>query len=333
MKTKSLLNTLNSKIEFDKEQKEYIRQNLYELFMDSCKSGYKNLAEYLYNLHKTENVNQIVINDGGSYSDLFRYTCAHGQKEIAEWLYNLSKAEGDKIDINGQNDSAFIWTCEGGHIETAKWLYDLSKIDGNKKININVKRNKAFKMSCINGHIEMAKVLCELDKTCGNKKIKIDKTFNETFIEICSKGKTQSAEFLYNLSKIDGNIKININIGDKQYDKDSAFIRCCINNHTETAIFLYKLSKSDNNEPLDDYSFRTAIHDSCWYGYIDRFEWLYAVGLKIEDFIDDDLISACYERRFFLIPTLNFLCKLCPQYSFIENDDNLIPMKNDKKIE
>jgi hypothetical protein len=188
-------------------------------------------------------------------------------------------------------------------------------------------------MSCLNGHIEMVKFLYELSKTDGNKKIKIDKTFDEVFIEICGNGKTQVVEYLYNLSKTDGNTKININIGDKIHNKDSPFIYSCIGNHTETAIFLYKLSKLDNNIPLDDYSFRTAVHDCCWRANTSGFEWLYIIGLKLEDFIDDDLISTCCERRFYLRTTLDFLCKLCPEYSVVDNSDKLIPMKNGQKIE
>ena len=38
----------------------------------------------------------------------FRCSCKNGHKEIAEWLYNLSKTDNNiKVNINAESDYAF----------------------------------------------------------------------------------------------------------------------------------------------------------------------------------------------------------------------------------
>ena len=61
-------------------------------------------------------------------------SCFNGHKEMAEWLYNLSKTDNNsKVNINAESDDAFRSGCENGHKEIAEWLYNLSKTDNNIK--------------------------------------------------------------------------------------------------------------------------------------------------------------------------------------------------------
>ena len=58
------------------------------------------MAEWLYNLSKTDNNTKVNINE---YEDeAFRYSCRYGHKEIAEYLVSLCRGyelviENDKI--------------------------------------------------------------------------------------------------------------------------------------------------------------------------------------------------------------------------------------------
>ena len=65
---------------------------------------------------------------------------------MAEWLYNLSKTDNNtKVNINAESDDAFRWSCRNGHKEIAEWLYNLSKTDNNTKVNINAESDHAFR--------------------------------------------------------------------------------------------------------------------------------------------------------------------------------------------
>lgn len=139
-----------------------INGNNNEAFKCACKYGYKNIAVWLYDLSKNDN--KIIINISENNDYIFCWSCVRGCKDIAEWLYGLSKTnDNTKININTRDEFAFRWTCSNGHIKTAQWLYDLSKTDGNKKININSRNDDAFKRSCKNKHKEIAEWLCTLD--------------------------------------------------------------------------------------------------------------------------------------------------------------------------
>ena len=72
--------------------------------------------------------------------ELFIRSCRNGYKETAMWLYELSKTDGNKkININAENDYAFRWSCKNGHAETILWLcslYPKYKFTNNKNNQI-----------------------------------------------------------------------------------------------------------------------------------------------------------------------------------------------------
>jgi hypothetical protein len=52
------------------------------------------------------------ININTQHDYVFRWSCANGYREVAEWLYELSKIDGNiKININVKDDCAFTWLC------------------------------------------------------------------------------------------------------------------------------------------------------------------------------------------------------------------------------
>lgn len=74
----------------------------------------------------------------------FCFACAEGRKDIALWLYESSKNDGNKININEDDNKAFRLYCIYRHIEMAQWVYELSKIDGNIPIIIDQRYDSFF---------------------------------------------------------------------------------------------------------------------------------------------------------------------------------------------
>lgn len=95
--------------------------------------------------------------------NFFLWACKSGEKDIAEWIYNLSKRNpGTKIDIHEDNEYLFRVSCTYGNLEMAKWLYNISKIDNNIKINIRIFDDYVFINSCSSGSKEIAEWLCTI---------------------------------------------------------------------------------------------------------------------------------------------------------------------------
>ena len=47
----------------------------------------------------------IKVNINAESDDAFRLSCENGHKEMAEWLYNLSKTDNNiKVNINAESD-------------------------------------------------------------------------------------------------------------------------------------------------------------------------------------------------------------------------------------
>jgi len=177
--------------------------NQYYDFIECCKIGDIVKAKHI--------ISQKDVNIKWNLNYAFRPSCVHGRKEVAEWLYNLSKSDGNtKINIRNESDYAFRFSCAKGYKEVAEWLYNLSKSDGNTKININARSQYAFRRSCVNGRKEIAEWLYNLSKSDGNTKININIDSDYAFRYSCENGRKEVAEWLYNLSKSDGNTKINI---------------------------------------------------------------------------------------------------------------------------
>ena len=167
-------------------------------FRYSCEYGHIEMAEWLYNLSKTDNNSKVNINADSEYA--FRVSCENGHKQIAEWLYNLSKIDNNtKININAYSDAAFRYSCAWGKKEVAEWLYNLSKTDNNIKVNINEESDYAFRYSCVNGHKEIAEWLYNLSKTDNNIKVNINAESDYAFRYSCKNGHKEIAEYLVSL--------------------------------------------------------------------------------------------------------------------------------------
>ena len=188
-----------------------IKININELFHYACQNGHRNVAEWLYELSKTDGNTKIDIHSKNMHGDndwLFTHACSNGHKNVAKWLYELSKTDGNtKIDIHVDNDFAFkrAW----GSKEVAEWLYELSKIDGNTKIDIHVDNDHAFKLACKFGYNEVAEWLCTIE---NDYKIKY---FRDEMIPII-KSKRSIIE-LINDNELDIN-SINLKQIEKQKD-------------------------------------------------------------------------------------------------------------------
>ena len=233
-----LIKVVNEKIKLNENIDENLKalinlNNLQELFIRSCRNGYKETAMWLYELSKTDGNKKININ---AWDDsAFRLSCRNGYKETALWLYELSKTDGNiKININAENYCAFRWSCYYGHQETALWLYELSKNDGNTKININADTDYAFRYSCSNGHKETAKWLYELSKTDGNKKINIHAEAEFAFRYGCENGHKEPTMWLCSL-----------------YSK----YKFTINENNQIVYIII----TDNNDDIDKYAFEYNI--------------------------------------------------------------------------
>ena len=60
---------------------------------------------------------------------IFKSVCMLGHKDLAQWLYNISKTDNNtRINIHTDDEFTFIATCASGHKDLAEWLYNLSKI-------------------------------------------------------------------------------------------------------------------------------------------------------------------------------------------------------------
>ena len=67
---------------------------------------------------------------------------------MAEWLYNLSKTDNNniKVNINANSDYAFTYSCDNGHNEMLNGFITYPKlINNNIKININQNSDYAFR--------------------------------------------------------------------------------------------------------------------------------------------------------------------------------------------
>lgn len=138
------------------------KRDIVRIYIRSCKTGHKQIAEYMYHLSKISERGKININVNENY--LFRYSCQKGYLDIAKWLYEISKTDDNTlINIHSCNEYAFRLSCAYGHYDVAEWLYQISQAE-NSKINISINDDEAFKISCYNGHQYIAEWLCTLDK-------------------------------------------------------------------------------------------------------------------------------------------------------------------------
>ena len=275
-----------------------INKNLYpdllsDAFASTCKTGHKDILEWLYNLSKIDGNTKIDINRKYKYN--FANACSGGHKDTAEWLYDLSKNDNN-IKININEDDAFINACGNGHLNIVEWLYNLSikNMEGNTKIDIHANGEEAFESACRFGHLDVAKWLYNLStkNMDGNTKININEYNDDAFCSACEEDYKDIAEWLYNLSKIDGNVKINIHTANEYEDMEDPcdewhnhcefpFVNACSNGHKDIAEWLYNLSKNDNNGLIDiNICNNVAFRWACKNDHKDIAEWLYYLSLE-----------------------------------------------------
>ena len=92
--------------------------NQYKDFIECCQIGDIDKAKHI--------ISKKDANIKWDLNDAFELSCENGRKEVAEWLYNLSKSDGNtKINIRDRSDFVFKYSCGLGRTEVAKWLANI----------------------------------------------------------------------------------------------------------------------------------------------------------------------------------------------------------------
>ena len=172
-----LIKVVNEKIKLNENIDENLKalinlNNLQELFIRSCRNGYKETAMWLYELSKTDGNIKININSDDDYA--FRRSCSKGHKKTALWLCSLDPKY--KFTINENNQIVYIIIADNNDdIDKYAFEYNIQMLllkDGYLKINnTNKAHNERKRFYQIIGKLpldltqKMSYTLCGSTKT------------------------------------------------------------------------------------------------------------------------------------------------------------------------
>jgi hypothetical protein len=111
-------------------------------FIQACRNGSLELAQYCYNVHRE--INNQVRKDHETMEELLCYVCNHNPPQLllAQWLYSI----GARI-----NDSALYYAILHGHTVMIQWLYSVPEIKNNV--------SRRFLYACMEGNLEVISTL------------------------------------------------------------------------------------------------------------------------------------------------------------------------------
>jgi len=180
----------------------FINKSIQDKFNNTCRMGHLKSAQWLYNLHDENKVDDEKINIHWAGEEPFREACKNGHLEVAQWLYNFVYDESvEKLNFSWY-EHPFREACRNGHFEMVQWLYgigiyalepdyftfrfvcnkgyfEIAKwLYTNFEIDITFRGYEAFRWACDIGHFELVQWYSSLKEF---RKQDIDPVFTKKY--------------------------------------------------------------------------------------------------------------------------------------------------------